>query len=376
MTKITEVRSELARTALSNDDDDDATTAFIVRYLPFAVGLIAAFGLLGYGGWIAWADGGSAADRALTAAGAGSGEVLSVVTGQATDNGLVLEGRVPDEAARSALMAAADDAYDGTGDIVDNLTVDGDVTEVTLRLAGTVSADQGTSLTNALGGVSVAGGTVSIDNQLQVAAPATAAPTTTAAPATTAAPTTTASPTTAAAPTTTAPVPPPPTAAAPSPAAAVALSDQINALITAGPINFSTDLAEIRPESIATLDQIGVLLASQPTARFEVQGHADSRGDEATNVALSQERAAAVVQYLGTRAWQSIGSSPRATDRASPSPLRSPSRAGSSTVGCSSSQSDRLTRVRSPARSWRARCRRARRARPGRGVDGRSSSGP
>ena len=68
-------------------------------------------------------------------------------------------------------------------------------------------------------------------------------------------------------------------------------------IITHG-INFDVDQATLRPESMGVLNQIKGLMTSDPTLKFEVDGHTDNSGDSAHNQTLSQERAEAVKAQL------------------------------------------------------------------------------
>lgn len=81
---------------------------------------------------------------------------------------------------------------------------------------------------------------------------------------------------------------PPPPPAAPS----------VNLTVT-----FATGSAELTPQAVRTLDELGKALASPDLApfRFRVEGHTDTVGSAAMNQALSERRAAAVVQFLVTR---------------------------------------------------------------------------
>ncbi|MEN9786845.1 MAG: hypothetical protein RLZZ299_2109 [Pseudomonadota bacterium] len=64
-------------------------------------------------------------------------------------------------------------------------------------------------------------------------------------------------------------------------------------------VYFETGKAIIKPESFALLDEVAGILADHPElTRIRVEGHTDSRGDNAKNKALSQSRAASVVTYL------------------------------------------------------------------------------
>jgi len=66
----------------------------------------------------------------------------------------------------------------------------------------------------------------------------------------------------------------------------------------ASTIYFDTGKASFKPETVATLDNIVLILKKYPTAKFVVEGHTDSVGREDYNLDLSQKRADAVVDYL------------------------------------------------------------------------------
>jgi len=68
-------------------------------------------------------------------------------------------------------------------------------------------------------------------------------------------------------------------------------------IVTHG-INFDIDKATLRPESMGTLNQIKAVMASDPTLKFEIDGHTDNTGGAAHNLALSQQRADAVKAQL------------------------------------------------------------------------------
>ncbi len=63
-------------------------------------------------------------------------------------------------------------------------------------------------------------------------------------------------------------------------------------------IFFDYAKATLRPESFPELDRLVKLLTDFPTSRIEISGHTDNRGSRATNQALSERRAKAVVDYL------------------------------------------------------------------------------
>ena len=66
-------------------------------------------------------------------------------------------------------------------------------------------------------------------------------------------------------------------------------------------VNFETGSANLTDQSHATLDRVAASLAAYPLLRLEVAGYTDSRGGAATNLRLSQARAAAVRAYLVSR---------------------------------------------------------------------------
>ncbi|GAB3502768.1 OmpA family protein [Emticicia fontis] len=63
-------------------------------------------------------------------------------------------------------------------------------------------------------------------------------------------------------------------------------------------IFFDSGKAELRPESFAELDKLQKLLSQNNTLKVEISGHTDNVGKDTDNQALSQKRAAAVVEYL------------------------------------------------------------------------------
>ena len=66
-------------------------------------------------------------------------------------------------------------------------------------------------------------------------------------------------------------------------------------------VNFGTNSAQIKPEAYAELDRFAEFLKSAPSARGEIEGHADSTGGEAYNKRLSEKRAEAVKGYVVSR---------------------------------------------------------------------------
>jgi len=68
-------------------------------------------------------------------------------------------------------------------------------------------------------------------------------------------------------------------------------------------VDFANGSAQLTPQAIATLDQLGKALSSNELAsyRFRVEGHTDTVGSEAYNQTLSQQRADAVVNYIESK---------------------------------------------------------------------------
>jgi len=69
-------------------------------------------------------------------------------------------------------------------------------------------------------------------------------------------------------------------------------------LITLEGVNFNTNSAKIKPESAPILDTAVKVLNENPSVHVRVEGHTDSRGTAEYNKALSDRRAASVVDYL------------------------------------------------------------------------------
>ena len=63
-------------------------------------------------------------------------------------------------------------------------------------------------------------------------------------------------------------------------------------------ICFDLGSATLRPQSIGVLRQIADALKSRSNERFEIGGHTDNVGNAASNQSLSEQRAAAVKDYL------------------------------------------------------------------------------
>ncbi len=69
-------------------------------------------------------------------------------------------------------------------------------------------------------------------------------------------------------------------------------------VLSANRIQFETASSRISGDSVPLLDTLTFTASQCPTAKFEIGGHTDSDGEDASNFALSNDRAAAVVKYL------------------------------------------------------------------------------
>jgi len=72
-------------------------------------------------------------------------------------------------------------------------------------------------------------------------------------------------------------------------------------LITLEGVNFNTNSARIRSESMPTLDNAVRVLNENPSVHVRVEGHTDSRGSAEYNKTLSEKRAASVAAYLTSK---------------------------------------------------------------------------
>ena len=104
------------------------------------------------------------------------------------------------------------------------------------------------------------------------------------------------------------PPPPPPPAPAPAPEAPRPLTDEeifakksleeLNAEKPLGDVFFGYDRSEISEEGRATLQKNLEWLRKWTSTRVLVEGHCDNRGTPEYNLALGEQRAAAVRDYL------------------------------------------------------------------------------
>lgn len=92
---------------------------------------------------------------------------------------------------------------------------------------------------------------------------------------------------------------PPPAPAAPPPLdEAIACQAKIAEVIGQGAITFQLSRDELRPESLALIRRIAAVLQQCPRIAFTVEGHTDADGPAAQNMDLSHRRAQAVITQL------------------------------------------------------------------------------
>ena len=77
--------------------------------------------------------------------------------------------------------------------------------------------------------------------------------------------------------------------------------EMLTAAMTESRILFATSSAEISSDSFGLLDRLAATAQRCPSARIEVSGHTDARGDAEMNRDLSEARAGSVRDYLATR---------------------------------------------------------------------------
>lgn len=63
-------------------------------------------------------------------------------------------------------------------------------------------------------------------------------------------------------------------------------------------IFYESGKSDIRPESKPTIDKVIQILKDNPKVQLEITSHTDAEGDDAFNLKLSEQRAAAVVNYI------------------------------------------------------------------------------
>ena len=82
------------------------------------------------------------------------------------------------------------------------------------------------------------------------------------------------------------------------PTPAEILTETLNGIVQASPIQFNTGSADIRTASTPILDQVIEVLNANPDGTVEIGGHTDSDGGADANRELSQQRAQSVLDYL------------------------------------------------------------------------------
>lgn len=65
-------------------------------------------------------------------------------------------------------------------------------------------------------------------------------------------------------------------------------------------VYFNYDSHVLSPEALQTLDRNAILLRQEPGLTITIEGHCDERGSDEYNLALGEQRAAAVKNYLVT----------------------------------------------------------------------------
>ncbi len=78
----------------------------------------------------------------------------------------------------------------------------------------------------------------------------------------------------------------------------VVMKKKIDDVLTGRTIAFQTSSAVLLPEGRSTLDHVLPILQQNHTAAFEIGGHTDNVGAQEKNLALSENRAKAVMDYL------------------------------------------------------------------------------
>lgn len=71
-----------------------------------------------------------------------------------------------------------------------------------------------------------------------------------------------------------------------------------NVMTSIQTIFYEINKSEIRPESKPTIDKVIQILKNNPKINIEITSHTDAEGDDASNLVLSQKRAAEVVNYM------------------------------------------------------------------------------
>jgi outer membrane protein OmpA-like peptidoglycan-associated protein len=75
----------------------------------------------------------------------------------------------------------------------------------------------------------------------------------------------------------------------------------IDALLSRNTVNFDIDSALIRRDSVPLLEHLATAASHCPRARLQITGHTHDTGSRPLNLRLSEDRAAAVAEYLASR---------------------------------------------------------------------------
>ena len=76
-------------------------------------------------------------------------------------------------------------------------------------------------------------------------------------------------------------------------------------------IHFDTGSSKLRPDSMPALQAVLDLIKRQPGANWVIAGHTDNEGSDATNIPLSQARAASVIAWLSAHGVDASHLQPR-----------------------------------------------------------------
>lgn len=96
--------------------------------------------------------------------------------------------------------------------------------------------------------------------------------------------------------------PPPPPCKTPAPGEKVSLAGcGTGDVIVLRGVNFEYDQARLTTNAKTILDNVGEELVANPAIEVELSGHTDSRGSDAYNQRLSQQRAKSVLEYLESK---------------------------------------------------------------------------
>jgi peptidoglycan-associated lipoprotein len=91
-------------------------------------------------------------------------------------------------------------------------------------------------------------------------------------------------------------VPPPPAAPPPPPKPSATIADLFRDNVRE--VLFDYDKANIRADQVSKLQSSAAFLTQNPGVRLMIEGHADERGSQEYNLALGDQRANAVKQFL------------------------------------------------------------------------------